>query len=168
MGELLDDKPATDGRRIAERDGHSVPNYYARQEFTGTKTLGPSSWTERPPSRLVHEQQYATLSSRAGPTRADSRRYDGPCDRSRGSVPARLERAGREPGCEDPGLVVGTDPVVHGRDDAGAFSSFGLNDYVPVSACAAWTGFDSGEPCWRSTIESSTMAAMARNSDCQF
>ena len=38
----------------------------------------------------------------------------------------------------------------------------------PVADIGACTGFDSGEPYWRNTMLSSTIAATARNSDCQF
>ena len=39
---------------------------------------------------------------------------------------------------------------------------------VPVSACGAATGFDSGEPRWRRKIDSTTIEKTARNSLCQF
>ena len=40
--------------------------------------------------------------------------------------------------------------------------------YRPVSSCALCTGLDSGEPCSRSQIESTTKAPTAKNSLCQF
>ena len=39
---------------------------------------------------------------------------------------------------------------------------------LPVSACGAPTGFDSGEPRWRRKTERIAIDPIARNSDCQF
>ena len=43
-----------------------------------------------------------------------------------------------------------------------------IRAHVPVAETGACTGFDSGDPCWRRKIVSTTIAATARNSDCQF
>ena len=54
------------------------------------------------------------------------------------------------------------------RGGAGAGPRPGRRYPSPVALCGAGTGFDSGEPSWRSRIERTTSAPMERNSLCQF